>query len=58
MSLQSGAQGTATPPESTYDEPVGMVAQLRQLLHYRHAIAQLRLRELKARYKNTALGFF
>ena len=30
----------------------------RALLHYRNAIYQLTLRELKARYKNTVLGFF
>lgn len=62
MSLHSGAsrgaQSIATPPEPTHDEPVGLVAQLRQLLRFRHAITQLTLRELKARYKNTALGFF
>jgi ABC-type polysaccharide/polyol phosphate export permease len=36
----------------------GMVAALRDLWAYRYAIVQLTIRELKARYKNTALGFF
>ncbi len=36
----------------------GIRAQLTQLYRFRHSIAQLTLRELKARYKNTALGFF
>lgn len=31
---------------------------LRDLWDYRYAIVQLTIRELKARYKNTALGFF
>lgn len=44
--------------EHLYDEPTGLRQQLAALVRYRHAIGQLTLRELKARYKNTALGFF
>jgi ABC-type polysaccharide/polyol phosphate export permease len=35
-----------------------MVASVRELWRYRNALVQLTLRELKARYKNTVLGFF
>lgn len=58
MNLQGSAQAIPTTKDAACDEPVGMLAQLRQLLRYRYAIKQLTLRELKARYKNTALGFF
>ena len=36
----------------------GLVARLRELVSYRELILNLALRELKARYKNTVLGFF
>ena len=47
---------SATLGESVPRKPVGQA--LRDLWDYRYAIAQLTIRELKARYKNTALGFF
>jgi len=36
----------------------GLVNRLRELVSYRELILNLALRELKARYKNTVLGFF
>lgn len=36
----------------------GLLRDLGDLYRYRNAIVQLTLRELKARYKNTVLGFF
>jgi len=36
----------------------GLWLRLRELVHYRELILNLALRELKARYKNTVLGFF
>ena len=35
-----------------------LVVRLRTLFHYRELILNLAMRELKARYKNTVLGFF
>jgi len=36
----------------------GPLVRLRELFHYRELIVNLAVRELKARYKNTVLGFF
>lgn len=36
----------------------GLWLRLRELFHYRELILNLAVRELKARYKNTVLGFF
>jgi ABC-type polysaccharide/polyol phosphate export permease len=38
--------------------PGGLAAGVRDLWRYRNAVLQLTIRELKARYKNTVLGFF
>lgn len=62
MSVDSAPPSAAIDLVSTMHAAEGEVrgirAQLTQLYRFRHAIAQLTLRELKARYKNTALGFF
>ncbi len=59
--MAAHAPTPAAPPfqpiEPQPDRP-GLRADLRELARYRHAIVQLTLRELKARYKNTVLGFF
>ncbi len=43
-----------------YEQPKGRGpwGRLRELFHYRELITNLAVRELKARYKNTVLGFF
>lgn len=38
--------------------PGGLATGVRDLWRYRNAVLQLTIRELKARYKNTVLGFF
>lgn len=48
----------ATPANEVALPSQPMGAALRDLWDYRYAIVQLTIRELKARYKNTALGFF
>ncbi len=50
--LQSSTAMAFAPPRKS------MWRELADLWEYRYAIVQLTIRELKARYKNTALGFF
>lgn len=62
MSVTPAAPTTAAAPTTDNGlQPVPRTqlgSDLRALLRYRNAIYQLTLRELKARYKNTVLGFF
>ena len=48
---------SASPPLATLSPRKSLVARLRELLRYRSLIYNLVVRELKARYKNSALGF-
>jgi lipopolysaccharide transport system permease protein len=51
--------GTATrQPVARHGNPGSLVAHLRELLRYRELIYNLTVRELKARYKSSVLGFF
>lgn len=47
-----------TPATAPIVEKASLGQSLREVYRYRHAVLQLTLRELRARYKNTALGFF
>ncbi len=48
---------SASPPLTTLSPRKSLAARLRELLRYRTLIYNLVVRELKARYKNSALGF-
>ena len=45
-------------PRVRFGRPGSLVAHLRELMRYRELIYNLTVRELKARYKNSVLGFF
>lgn len=47
-----------TPAPVSITPRASLAQSLREVYRYRHAVLQLTLRELRARYKNTALGFF